>query len=659
MTSETRLVDYFDDDSVGNSPSEAYSARELAVASTFASPHYIIGWANKTSDGTADPALALPGSYTDVDVYDLGVSTSSVQLNFALIRSYIYSSFLSYEGVDPLARLSVVRQSATTGAYTVESTIGTGESVGVVTDGSSHYYLAVTRTDMSAVDSYDKSFPYMILNDSSAVSDRDDGGWSEFLKALDAVTGSVYVGNEDAVARPTYSVRTNGVTDLGDISGYHVHTRTGFGTPSGILSIGSGDAILEVTDVNDNMIGDGGGIDVVMLPIGRAGAFVAPDFVGDANNTALGAYGFSGIEGRLFHEMTFDTTYEPDGASYEAGHWFVEDINGDGYADGVYIAGDMKVYTALSDGSGFGTPTLAMEHGGPFMRDQVRFTDINGDGYRDMVLQGIDNRFWANYGSASGFDSESHLVAEHGGPFSTDPVDFVDMTGDGKADLLFQGVDNRFWMSAGTDDGFAAPFLVASHGGPYDPRQVNYGDVDGDGKADLLFQGVDNRFWVASSEGAVFGPSSLAAVHGGDYDPTRAAYADVNGDGKVDLLYQGGDNQFWFADSDSTGFGYPSNPSFAAAHTDDAVGEGEVYYADITGDGMDDIIYEGADNWLTAYVSTGTGFEAARPYFHLQGDSVEGQVIFADVTGDGRADLIRIDDTNRVWLAASGSDTFF
>ena len=37
------------------------------------------------------------------------------------------------------------------------------------------------------------------------------------------------------------------------------------------------------------------------------------------------------------------------------------------------------------------------------------------------------------------------------------PRPVADFNGDGKADLIFEGLDNSFWVSFSTDSGFSAP----------------------------------------------------------------------------------------------------------------------------------------------------------------------------------------------------------
>ncbi|MFD1625358.1 FG-GAP repeat domain-containing protein, partial [Azospirillum griseum] len=80
----------------------------------------------------------------------------------------------------------------------------------------------------------------------------------------------------------------------------------------------------------------------------------------------------------------------------------------------------------------------------------------------------------------------------------------ADMNGDGKADLIFQGNDNRFWLSESSGAGFATPHLVADQIGNFNFGQAQYADINGDGKADLIYQGADNHFWLSTSTGISF-----------------------------------------------------------------------------------------------------------------------------------------------------------
>src|ERR1051325_570433 len=48
-------------------------------------------------------------------------------------------------------------------------------------------------------------------------------------------------------------------------------------------------------------------------------------------------------------------------------------------------------------------------------------------------------------------------------------------------------------------------------------RPAQYADLNGDGKADLIFQGLDNRFWVSLSSGTGFTTPALWVLQGGSF----------------------------------------------------------------------------------------------------------------------------------------------
>ena len=92
-------------------------------------------------------------------------------------------------------------------------------------------------------------------------------------------------------------------------------------------------------------------------------------------------------------------------------------------------------------------------------------------------------------------------------------VHLADITGNRRAGLIFQGVDNQFWISLADGAGGLGTLVQSiKHGGPFVSGQVHLADITGNGRADLIFQGVDNRMWV-----------SLADGQGGLSNPQQAA----------------------------------------------------------------------------------------------------------------------------------------
>jgi hypothetical protein len=199
--------------------------------------------------------------------------------------------------------------------------------------------------------------------------------------------------------------------------------------------------------------------------------------------------------------------------------------------------------------------------------DQIAFVDLNGDGKKDLVVQGLDNRFWVSLSTGTGFTPPVNWVS-HGGGYILGQAQYVDVNGDGRADLIFQGNDNHFWVSLSTGKSFLASTVWAIHGGGFRQGQARYADVNGDRKADLVFQGNDNHFWVSLSTGTGFRTPEVWAIHGGTFTEniisygdwySQAQYGDANGDGKADLIFRSADGIYWVSLSTGTTFAAPGN----------------------------------------------------------------------------------------------------
>ena len=161
--------------------------------------------------------------------------------------------------------------------------------------------------------------------------------------------------------------------------------------------------------------------------------------------------------------------------------------------------------------------------------------DVNGDGRADLLLQDLNNRFWLSLASTTGY-SMPVIAVQHGGSYNPDGAHIADINGDGRADLLMQGFDNKFWLSLSTGSGLGSPVLALTHGGPFNPTGAHLADVNGDGRDDMLFQATDNTFWLSLSTGTSLGSPVKVLQHGGVFNPDGAHVADVDGDGKADLL---------------------------------------------------------------------------------------------------------------------------
>jgi len=357
---------------------------------------------------------------------------------------------------------------------------------------------------------------------------------------------------------------------------------------------------------------------------------------GDGNNALYGGAGFDEAILLLSHGGFTSNTFNPQtGAGTLSGSGRSEVVSGI----------EAIAFTEL-------------QHGGPFDPAAAQFADVNGDGRADLIYQGFDNQFWLATATGNGLSAITAPVTAHGGGFVAGEAQYADVTGDGRADLIYQGLDNRFWLATATGNGFAAiDSPVVTHGGGFVPGEAQYADVTGDGRADLIYQGFDNRFWLATATGNGFVAITTPVIaHGGGFVAGEAQYADVTGDGRADLIYQGLDNRFWLATATGNGFAAIDTP--VITHGGGFVAGG-ARYADVTGDGRSDLIYQDLDNRFWLGIATGTGFnDITTPVASFEGSFAGGSAHYADLNNDGKADLVFQDSDKRVWAALSNGSGF-
>ena len=115
-----------------------------------------------------------------------------------------------------------------------------------------------------------------------------------------------------------------------------------------------------------------------------------------------------------------------------------------------------------------------------------------------MIYHGVDNRFWISKSNGTTF-GDAYFANQHGGDFDTTKVQYADMDGDGKDDMFYQGDDNRIWVAKSNGTKFVNNTLAASvtHD-DFDTDQVNFFDMNGDDKADMVYQGDGNEVWYLS-----------------------------------------------------------------------------------------------------------------------------------------------------------------
>lgn len=259
--------------------------------------------------------------------------------------------------------------------------------------------------------------------------------------------------------------------------------------------------------------------------------------------------------------------------------------------------------------------------------DSIRYADLNGDKLDDVCGFASDGIYCAlSDGIKFGPQTRWNSDINDAGGWSLDKyrfsINFVDVTGDGKADLCMRG---QAGIHCGISNGTTfEDFKVWSpdfsdfngwDGIAYGP--VGFPDLNGDGKADVCVRG-GGGVQCALSTGTSFGMVDIIADTYSDPPGWGAeqkywgtiSYADINGDGKDDVCGRGGEGIICHLFT-GTNFG-PG--SVWVDHYTDAQGFGSsfsyfatIMFPDINGDGKADICMR--SGWgMECSFSTGTNF---------------------------------------------------
>jgi RHS repeat-associated protein len=226
-----------------------------------------------------------------------------------------------------------------------------------------------------------------------------------------------------------------------------------------------------------------------------------------------------------------------------------------------------------------------------------------------------------------------------------------DLGGDGQMDLVSYGEPISGFASR-TPDGDFDPlrtFPVVPAIDFKDPN-LKFIDVDGDGLADVLISQDDAFVWYRSLAKDGF-EDGQRIVHSRDEDKGAAAVfadaeqsvqlADMSGDGLVDIVrVRNGEVCYW----PNLGYGrfgakvtLESSPRFAGIEDFDAR---RVRFGDADGSGTSDIFYLGTRNVTVYFNQSGNALSAPTPINSLPVMDNAGQVSVVDLLGTGTVTLV-------------------
>jgi RHS repeat-associated protein len=244
--------------------------------------------------------------------------------------------------------------------------------------------------------------------------------------------------------------------------------------------------------------------------------------------------------------------------------------------------------------------------------------------------------------------------------------ELVDTDGNGIPDILqLDGITARRWPNMGYGK-FGTPLAIDVNPSLNlrDPG-VQLLDADGDGKTDLFVNnGITAGFFSGDFNGTWskkrFKPYSK--IPSFSFADPEVKMMDLDGDGVTDVLRNGANFECFFNDPQK-GF-YKTkftNKKYTGGFPDFSFADPRVRFADMTGDGMDDIVLINSGN-VSYWPNLGYGRFGKKitmknsPRFPDEFNP--GQILLGDLDGDGMADLAFVEN-NKVHLYINQSGNGF
>jgi uncharacterized protein (TIGR03437 family) len=276
-------------------------------------------------------------------------------------------------------------------------------------------------------------------------------------------------------------------------------------------------------------------------------------------------------------------------------------------------------------------------------------------------------------------------VSQGPSPFSLGNILALDLNGDGRTDILFNGfgpaITLKYYSGPSSNlialfaapDGTLGPPTTLATGVTYFAEAV--ADVNGDGIPDVLFDGggilgfrVAPAVMLGKSGGGFSAPTPLPTPAGYS-DPLIALAADFNGDGKPDIvisyrepaanLSSNGQLQVWILLNQGGGsFG----PPVAVMNEATSLSSPQFLAGDFTGDGKLDLAAAidqtvGQDaNVTNLYVALGNGDSTFQPVQTTP--NIYGGLVSLDLNGDGKLDLAGAGGNFVDFYFSNGDGTF-
>ena len=387
----------------------------------------------------------------------------------------------------------------------------------------------------------------------------------------------------------------------------------------------------------------------------------------------------------------FDTTY------YE--RVWLADVTGDKISDYVGLANNGDIWVSKGTGSSFlqseiwcsGTIfTAANGWLSKTYHNRLWFRDVNNDGFADFIGIAGNGDVWVAKGTGTSFERSTIWQTQTvfntpNGWFSSTyqkRIWFEDLNQDNFPDFVGIAGNGDVYVSTGTGSGFnpSSIWMVSSAfktpNGWFDRtshKRIWVEDVTGDQIPDLVGIDIDGNVWVSKGSGTGFTSSSIW-VNGtifkspDFFDPNyneRIWFADVDGKGSKDIVGIGGinsgDGDIWVLQTGDSAQKWVQRPwlqgSIFKTSTDwfDRNSNPLIHLTDVTGNGLPDFtgIDFSGNIWLAKNNAQNNGRSYYQPSLLIKNiglsrnnkfltRSKNNNVWFSDVTGDNVHDIVAI-----------------
>lgn len=244
----------------------------------------------------------------------------------------------------------------------------------------------------------------------------------------------------------------------------------------------------------------------------------------------------SGLDGALFQWVDLHGEGIPGILTEQAGGWFYK-------RNLSPISGGAAAFAPLERVAA--QPNQALAGG------QAQFLDLAGDGRRDLVLLDGPRSGLYEQDGQEGWAPFRPFAATVNRDLRDPHLLWIDLDGDGRADLLISQEDALHWHPSLGEEGFGPPRrvqqLIDEEKGPRllfaDKTQgIFLADLSGDGLTDLLrIRNGEVCYWPNLGYGSFGAKVTMDRAprfdHPDQFDQRRIRLADIDGSGTTDILY--------------------------------------------------------------------------------------------------------------------------